>query len=647
MKAIFTWLLAAILITITLNSEAQSWQWGKRGGSNGSGSGADADEKVTDMATDQHGNVYVVAINNPYGMANVDGHMGISTWDRITIASWKCNGEFRWMKSFGSGSDARGIALGTDTLGGVYIIGGMSSHSSSLGGLGYFDTDTVIPSTNKYMYIIKYDTSGNFQWLKQPQPDTMTAISSSNIDMDVSPSGDIYLYSLLTPGLYDGGAFTVADTGMYVWKMNSNGVFQSLAKLDITVSGSPSDPTGYGNLTYSRFKRDHQSGKYYLNGFRSAFGTLTIGTTFIDRMMYVAAFDASGNVIWARQQDSSSVNGYIWNRPVIHNNTIFIGGSSSSGNGFGGYAIINELGPSVVPFIIALDTNGNTIWGTNGSAISGTIANGLVYTNNTINLAGRYGGLTWDGLSVSATPGKNYVFLARFNATTGAIIGLDSIAASSLNNGSSAMTADKNGNLYIGGSFQSKLYVGPDTLINIGPNYDWFVAKYGTASCGCTIPTAGFTYTTSGSTASFNYTGSTDYTSISWDFGDGTTAATPNPSHTFTDTGSHTVCVTVTNDCGSNLYCLEVAGPTGIESTANAAAVIVYPNPATQSITVEGASSGTTLSLFSITGPLQLEQTLKSSLPVSINISQLPDGVYLLQFTDSQGRKGMTKVVKQ
>src|ERR1035437_7390315 len=54
------------------NAQSPSWQWGKRGGSSSSGSGG-VDATVVDMATDPHGNVYVLSKVLQTGL-NVDGH---------------------------------------------------------------------------------------------------------------------------------------------------------------------------------------------------------------------------------------------------------------------------------------------------------------------------------------------------------------------------------------------------------------------------------------------------------------------------------------------------------------------------------------------------------------------------------------------
>ena len=64
------------------------------------------------------------------------------------------------------------------------------------------------------------------------------------------------------------------------------------------------------------------------------------------------------------------------------------------------------------------------------------------------------------------------------------------------------------------------------------------------------IPSAGFTFTTNLLEANFNNT-SDNYTSSSWDFGDGTTSSADNPLHSYDAPGTYTVILTVSNACGS------------------------------------------------------------------------------------------------
>lgn len=69
-------------------------------------------------------------------------------------------------------------------------------------------------------------------------------------------------------------------------------------------------------------------------------------------------------------------------------------------------------------------------------------------------------------------------------------------------------------------------------------------------------PIADFTFTTDNLTASFtNLSADGDYL---WEFGDGNVSTEVNPVHTYSSNGSYNVCLTVTNGCGSDLYCTSV-----------------------------------------------------------------------------------------
>jgi len=71
----------------------------------------------------------------------------------------------------------------------------------------------------------------------------------------------------------------------------------------------------------------------------------------------------------------------------------------------------------------------------------------------------------------------------------------------------------------------------------------------------CPLPLALFGYSVSGLTTDFSDL-SINATSWSWDFGDGTPNDTnQSPSHTYPDTGTYNVCLTVTNACGSDNKC--------------------------------------------------------------------------------------------
>ncbi|MFK7946392.1 MAG: PKD domain-containing protein, partial [Saprospiraceae bacterium] len=67
-------------------------------------------------------------------------------------------------------------------------------------------------------------------------------------------------------------------------------------------------------------------------------------------------------------------------------------------------------------------------------------------------------------------------------------------------------------------------------------------------------PIADFTFNINNQTAIFNNI-SQNATSYIWDFGDGTTSLTTNPTRTFVNGGIYNVCLTATNGSGSDTYC--------------------------------------------------------------------------------------------
>ncbi len=71
----------------------------------------------------------------------------------------------------------------------------------------------------------------------------------------------------------------------------------------------------------------------------------------------------------------------------------------------------------------------------------------------------------------------------------------------------------------------------------------------------------------------------------SWDFGDGTTSIEQSPEHSYTESGSYTVCLTVTNPAGSDTFCMD------IEVVAPPIAAFTYENLGNTQVAFTDASS--------------------------------------------------------
>jgi PKD repeat protein len=168
--------------------------------------------------------------------------------------------------------------------------------------------------------------------------------------------------------------------------------------------------------------------------------------------------------------------------------------------------------------------------------------------------------------------------------------------------------------------------------------------KYG-YEC-CTVPTvANFTAVVpNGKVGYFTFTGTSPYDSLIWNFGDGATDTTKNPSHVYSVSDTYTVCVTVYSECGTDTKCQKVVITVGVEDLAMST-ISIYPNPFTGLLTIEGAEAGTKIALLNMLGQ-QLYNGTISSTKETINTSQLPAGNYILHLTDTAGERKSIKLTK-
>lgn len=150
-------------------------------------------------------------------------------------------------------------------------------------------------------------------------------------------------------------------------------------------------------------------------------------------------------------------------------------------------------------------------------------------------------------------------------------------------------------------------------------------------------PAASFTFEDQGAgTIAFTDASSNDPTAWSWDFGDGNSSTAQNPTHTYTENGTYTICLTATNNAGSDVSCAELSVVVvNANELSTVAFANAFPSPAEDWLRIDfGAWQGqpAILTAFGVNGQQIFSRSLKQ-MPASfeVDVTKWAAGTYYLR----------------
>ena len=189
------------------------------------GTGADRGRKI---ALDSSGNIYVAGYYEntvDFGGGNITSN---GSWDAFLL-KLNSSGTFQWVKSYGASNNDLGRDVAIDSNDNIYLTGNFRGTVDFGGG----DVSSN-PSTNAYIFLVKFNSSGVFQWVYTAGGTGVDDVRSLALDSSDNPYITGSFQSTVNFG---GGNTTAANTNdLFILKLNSSGAYQSIYTSNIDTS---------------------------------------------------------------------------------------------------------------------------------------------------------------------------------------------------------------------------------------------------------------------------------------------------------------------------------------------------------------------------------------------------------------------------
>lgn len=376
---------------------------------------------------------------------------------------------WEWAKKIGSDGEEKGFCTKTDPSGNVYVAGYFDSQSVQLGGVYY--TNFSLLGGTKDIFIVKYNTAGNFLWAKtigNSEDDYATSIATDNF-------GNVYV-----TGNFTSSSLSFAGNAVFNSSVGSNDVF--VVKYDSLGNFLWARAFGNSNWEYSNSITSDNSGNVYITG--AYRGNLFSGMTNLGLDdVFIIKFDSNGNSVWANSA-GGSLNDIAFGITCDVSDNIYVTGRyNSSIFNFGTFTLNNS--GSGDAYIAKLDTMGNVLWlnalanvgSEAGQGITTDLSGNVYVTGLTSSPILTSGAITLIGSDTSTV--NNDYFIVKYDNSGNIIWG--NRAGGGLNESSTSASSDANGNIYVTGHYASdSLNLGTVTLNNAAGanNFSVFITKY-------------------------------------------------------------------------------------------------------------------------------------------------------------------------
>jgi hypothetical protein len=358
--------------------------------------------------------------------------------------------------------------------------------------------------------------------------------------------------------------------------------------------------------------------------------TITFGTTFLlnttadTNDIFFAKYDSSGNLLWAKSAGGTN-NDYVTSIATdAFGNTYMIGNFLSPTITFESYTITNAGSSNI--FLTKYDSAGNVVWVKSGVGTTSGLSNSVtINANQNIYVAGQFGGSITFGSTTLISAGLEDIFLTKYD-TSGNVVWAKGFGSPAWEAANSVIT-DGAGNIYLAGAFDSTITFGTTTLAvdSIGKNI--FLVKLDNSGNVLWAKSAGGNFAL----------GCDDRpTSVISD-----SLGNVFVTGYFTGATINFGSIVLPNDNSTfqNLFLAKIDGTTGINEISQFNnSILLSPNPftTTSTLTLQGTYHNPSLFIYNLLGQVvgTLHATALPNQQITIRRNNLPAGMYFYKLID-------------
>jgi hypothetical protein len=366
------------------------------------------------IAVEANGNVFITGnFSSPSIVFGSTTLTNSGSYD-IFIAKYNPSGTVLWAKKAGGTGLEIGNSVTVDASGNSYITGVFGSPSIIFGTTTLVNIDNV--GNTEDVFIAKFDASGTSLWARSAGGTSNDIGNSIKVDANGNSYISGYFYS---PTIIFGSTtlINIKNTGntddIFIAKYDASGNALWAQKAGGAnyeeVYGMATDANGNSYLTGSFDSPVLYAGSSFL-----------VNTVSGNKDIFLIKYDASGNMLWAKGAggtQSEQSNGI-----AVSNGNLYITGSFDSPDlSFGGTTLTNAGSDDI--FVAKYDTSGTIIWAKSAGGSGGDYGNSVgADANGNIYITGLFNSstLVFGNTTLTNTGGGMAdVYTAKFGNTTG------------------------------------------------------------------------------------------------------------------------------------------------------------------------------------------------------------------------------------